>query len=921
MPITALSKKTKELLGSTSLITTPVTLVRELVDNAIDANANTIEVLISFNTIDKIEVRDNGVGIHPADYDSLGRRGHTSKLRAFDDLRILAGNTFGFRGEALASANTVGKLTITTKTLSDPVAAVLQINPKEGGVLNQQNGSAPVGTTVSVSQLYHEIPVRKEVAVKGARKTLDKIKDLLRSYAVAKPHIRLAFKVLDKNSLNWNYPSRRNATSSEAVLQIFGKDVTSCCMEKEGNFPRAGGPHQESDDGAGCSETSFVFNATMWKPDAEFLRLPNHRYFSVDGRPVIGTKGAMQKLMAVYTKYLGSALPAQPSAKSLCDAFIRLDIRCPKGSYDVNIEPSKDEVLFDDEFAIVEHFTTLCEEVYGPLGSISEPNALKTMAANPPNHNPSGESCTTGRQHIELTPKLTNGENLTTEASVHAILPSNQSAIQATLKGGTEGSLSRETHQHQSSPMRRRPSTPFPSRWTSINSSADALKHVNQTFGSLDDARLTIDGSLPVHGSISDMSSNLNERVRDPHRRENGNLPAPYTASQNFTEKPIGSPPREPFQAMVSPSPERMMSQADDTLPAQHQIHSRMRTFSMTPEPEILRHRGAPPQDLDLPPSMRYPQPDHFHLPNSALYRSPVSSPVEISHQPTTGLLRRQVQPPWTPPSSLQKDQEKWQNRYGSKRQTRSDGLKQSTISFGKSQLSRETRHTQELGDSLAQMNDQSDVSKQQPTPNTQDMGITAQQIPADRFPTLARHVDNAKVPENGHQPSTRYVQRENAFTLVHCTGVQAYEEATEDKEPIMTSLPSGDPRAYLLRRQKSIAADESLGRPRKFRRTKSIFLPFENSLVDEQTRELILLVHTAIQHLSTSLKDLVRYDKYILEGDIAGALDMDLGEARRIEEQLDAVLSKWSESFGERVVVESNLSSVLRGKGVENGP
>src|SRR5690348_6177351 len=107
MPISALSEGTVRTLGSALVITSPLLLLKELLDNAIDSGATSVDVIVSPNTVDKIEVRDNGHGIDPGNFESLGRPGHTSKLRSFDELSKVGATTLGFRGAALASANTL----------------------------------------------------------------------------------------------------------------------------------------------------------------------------------------------------------------------------------------------------------------------------------------------------------------------------------------------------------------------------------------------------------------------------------------------------------------------------------------------------------------------------------------------------------------------------------------------------------------------------------------------------------------------------------------------------------------------------------------------------------------------------------------------------------------------------------------------
>ncbi|KJR88454.1 DNA mismatch repair protein mutl [Sporothrix schenckii 1099-18] len=134
MSIKALPADACRLLGSTSVIATSISLVKELLDNAIDAGATAIDVIVSPNTVDKIEVRDNGHGISTADFDALGRRGHTSKLRQFDDLMTVGGTSLGFRGEGLASANTLGFVAITTRTAEEAIASKFRLVPNIGGI-------------------------------------------------------------------------------------------------------------------------------------------------------------------------------------------------------------------------------------------------------------------------------------------------------------------------------------------------------------------------------------------------------------------------------------------------------------------------------------------------------------------------------------------------------------------------------------------------------------------------------------------------------------------------------------------------------------------------------------------------------------------------------------------------------------------
>jgi len=126
MSITALPSQTIRLLGSTQVLITPLSVVKELVDNSIDAHASSVFIEISANTLDTIQVRDNGHGVHPDDRAMVCRRYCTSKIREFDDLRGIGGKSLGFRGEALASvAECGGGLNIITRVEGEAVATGL----------------------------------------------------------------------------------------------------------------------------------------------------------------------------------------------------------------------------------------------------------------------------------------------------------------------------------------------------------------------------------------------------------------------------------------------------------------------------------------------------------------------------------------------------------------------------------------------------------------------------------------------------------------------------------------------------------------------------------------------------------------------------------------------------------------------------
>ncbi|KAL6830646.1 hypothetical protein J3E69DRAFT_353848 [Trichoderma sp. SZMC 28015] len=362
MPISALPQSTVRLLGSSVVITKPCDVVKELLDNAIDAGASFVEIAISPNYLDTIRVRDDGQGIDIKDFDALGKRTHTSKLRAFDELGSRARETLGFRGEALAAMNSLATITVTTRTVKDVVATRLQLKPKAGGVDNRQPVSAPVGTTIQITKLFDTLPVRKQYSLKNSAKYIQSTRDLLKACALARPDLRLSFKVLGEATHCWSYAPICAAGVKEAALQIFGTTLTNNCVYVSRN--------------SACDQTTspqlhqqlpedFILEALIPKPGFEVQAVKGKGfYLSIDSRPISSQDAMARKLIAIYKPYLNRAAGTGESCASIPNPFVQLNIRCPPNSYDVNVTPLKDEVVFGNEGAITACFEGLCRKIY-----------------------------------------------------------------------------------------------------------------------------------------------------------------------------------------------------------------------------------------------------------------------------------------------------------------------------------------------------------------------------------------------------------------------------------------------------------------------------------------------------------------------------------------------------------------------------
>ncbi|KAJ5708559.1 hypothetical protein N7488_008360 [Penicillium malachiteum] len=381
MPIEALPQATVRAIGSTSVISDPCSVVKELIDNALDAGASSLFIEISSNTVDVIELKDNGHGIPTEDHPNVCRHTFTSKIRTAEDLKNVGGSSFGFRGEALASiAEMSGGITVTTRVASSVTGSCVKYQ-RDGELLQSTLISHPVGTTVRVVDFLKHIPVRKQVVLKSATKILSKIKKLLQSYAIAQPSKRLSLKVLKaKNeNNNWVYAPASNATLSDAAVKVFGRELSSSCT-----FQTISSNSLESQ----LDEGEYTVSCLLPNPDSDLTKVSNSgQFLSVDGRPLSAVTGIGQDIGKLFKSYIRTVALRNEVTKSITDPFLCLQLSCPQGSYDVNIEPSKDDVLFEDRGIVFSLIEALLEEHYGQLGnsrkvSIKKKNPKTAQAAD-----------------------------------------------------------------------------------------------------------------------------------------------------------------------------------------------------------------------------------------------------------------------------------------------------------------------------------------------------------------------------------------------------------------------------------------------------------------------------------------------------------------------------------------------------------
>jgi DNA mismatch repair protein MutL len=202
-----------EKIAAGEVIERPANIVKELIENSIDAGANEIRVIVKKAGKSLIQVIDDGIGIPSDEIEFAFERHTSSKIRGIEDLDTLS--SLGFRGEALASITAVSQVEILSKTEKEDIGIQLRI---EGGkLLEKKEISCPVGTNIKVKNIFYNIPARQKF-LKSDSTELGHITDIMQRYALAYPEIHFIYRHNDLDILNC--PSNDLKTT---VFHLYGK--------------------------------------------------------------------------------------------------------------------------------------------------------------------------------------------------------------------------------------------------------------------------------------------------------------------------------------------------------------------------------------------------------------------------------------------------------------------------------------------------------------------------------------------------------------------------------------------------------------------------------------------------------------------------------------------------------------------------
>src|SRR5580704_9269339 len=315
-------------IAAGEVVERPASVVKELLENALDAGATRIKINIEAGGKKLIQLTDNGCGMVRDDAMLAFERHATSKIKDAEDLLTIA--TLGFRGEALPSIASVSRLRLETRASEDEVGTVLEING--GKIARIEEAGLPAGTSITVRDLFFNTPARKKF-LKAESTELSHIASLVTHYALAHPekHFEL------HSAANAMLVAPPVAGSSERVYQVFGKEVLEQLIPIAAVQPLAhvGLPQpppwrREEDEEQGPVEPGEMrVHGFVSKPEIQKLNR-NAIYVFVNGR-LIRDRLVQHALIEAYRNIL------PPTVYPVVLLFLEL----PTGEVDVNVHPSK----------------------------------------------------------------------------------------------------------------------------------------------------------------------------------------------------------------------------------------------------------------------------------------------------------------------------------------------------------------------------------------------------------------------------------------------------------------------------------------------------------------------------------------------------------------------------------------------------
>ena len=313
--INVLSFAVANLIAAGEVVDRPSSVIKELLENAIDSGATKISVEIQNGGVTYMRVADNGCGMSRDDLPIAIRRHATSKIKEADDLGAIM--TLGFRGEALAAIAAVSDMRIISRREEDEMGAMLEASG--GNILGVTERACAVGTTVIVEELFANVPARRKFLKKDITESMA-VNAMVEKIALSRPDI--AFKLIIDG--NVKLQTEGDGNLKNAIYSLFGRDFASKLLE------------------ASIEIDGIKVKGFVGRPD-NVRANRNYQNFFINGR-YVKSKTALAAIEQAYTSYIAS------EKFPCCVLFITIE----PSAVDVNVHPAKLEVKFSNERPVFE---------------------------------------------------------------------------------------------------------------------------------------------------------------------------------------------------------------------------------------------------------------------------------------------------------------------------------------------------------------------------------------------------------------------------------------------------------------------------------------------------------------------------------------------------------------------------------------
>lgn len=331
--IRVLDKSIADKIAAGEVIDRPVSIIKELLENSLDAGADSITVEIRNGGKSYIRVTDNGCGIESDQVEIAFRRHATSKISSEKDLDAIG--TLGFRGEALASICAVSRVELITKTRDARTGQKALVDGSR--IVENTATGCPDGTTVTVRDLFYNVPARRKFMGSDSAETR-RIVDMVSRISLAYVDVKITL-------INGNktvFATRGNGNIYNNIIKIYGSDIGRDLLPVDGR------------------QGDFIIRGFV-SPPSESAPSRNKQIFCVNGR-VVSSK--------VLEKGLEDAYREKLFAGRFPVAFLFLSL--PPEKLDVNVHPTKKEIRFDDDFEVEDFVRTNVSKTLRAKGSLPQ---------------------------------------------------------------------------------------------------------------------------------------------------------------------------------------------------------------------------------------------------------------------------------------------------------------------------------------------------------------------------------------------------------------------------------------------------------------------------------------------------------------------------------------------------------------------